>query len=256
MISKKIRGGATIWARQTIDSDIFFWRPDKWFKIWFFIVNEVNHKDTKWFKRGEGLFTYEQIHIKCKATVNQVKHCLDHLRKDNMIATHRTTRGLVINVLKYNLFQDLKSYYFDNKSQLESQLESQLKANQKPIKSPTINKNDKNANNDKNDIIATTPVVADTPFSLKSYLETMKSDKCRHIQIIALYWEWRGLDFGSKELTQKAISRDLRPAKALVGYTNKEIEDTMDYIDSQKFIKKPTLETVNKYVAELKAGNL
>jgi hypothetical protein len=69
-------------------------------------------------------------------------------------------------------------------------------------------------------------------------------------------WKWRGLDFGSKELTKKAISRDLRPAKELVGYTNEEIEDTMDYIDGQKFIKKPTLETVNKYIAELKAGNL
>jgi hypothetical protein len=104
--------------------------------------------------------------------------------------------------------------------------------------------------------IATTHVVADTPFSFNGYLEAMKADKNRHIQIIALYWKWRGLDFGSKELTQKAISRDLRPAKALVGYTNEEIEDTMDYIDGQRFIKKPTLETVNKYIAELKAGNL
>lgn len=111
-----------------------------------------------------------------------------------------------------------------------------------------------NNNNDNNTIVA--PKVATEPFSYKTYVETMKADKSRHIQIIALYWEWRRLDFSSKELAQKAISRDLRPAQALVGYTNKEIEETMDYIDGLKFINKPTLETVNKYIAEVKAGNL
>ena len=33
----KVNGGATLWARQTIESEIFFWKPAGWFKIWFFI---------------------------------------------------------------------------------------------------------------------------------------------------------------------------------------------------------------------------
>lgn len=139
-------GGAIVWARQTIDSDIFFWKPDKWFKIWFYIVCKVNHKDTRLFARGNNFFTYEEITKKTKSTTNQVKHCLEYLRKANMIATQRTTRGLIITVIKYDFFQTLDNYH-NPKSQSKSHTKSQSKANQKPIKSPTINKNDKNEKN-------------------------------------------------------------------------------------------------------------
>ena len=47
-----IEGGATIWARKTIYSDIFTDKPDKWFKIWFYIINKVHWKDSKKYKRG------------------------------------------------------------------------------------------------------------------------------------------------------------------------------------------------------------
>ena len=57
----KINGGATLWARQTIDSDIFYNKPDKWFKIWFYLINEVNHKDNKLFPRGSCFMKYDWI---------------------------------------------------------------------------------------------------------------------------------------------------------------------------------------------------
>jgi len=49
----QIPGGATLWARQTVDSEIFYDKPDKWFKIWFYLVNKVNWKDDKKHERGE-----------------------------------------------------------------------------------------------------------------------------------------------------------------------------------------------------------
>jgi len=34
-MAKKIPGGLTIWAEQTLESRIFYKKPDAWFKIWF-----------------------------------------------------------------------------------------------------------------------------------------------------------------------------------------------------------------------------
>jgi len=138
----KINGGATLWARQTIDSDIFYKKSHVWFKIWFYLITQANHKDDKRFKRGSCFLKYDWIMDKTGATYNQVKHCLEYLKHAKQIATQRKTRGLLITVINYDLYQTLDNYYVD-----KSQTERKSKANQKPIKSHTINKNDKNDKN-------------------------------------------------------------------------------------------------------------
>ena len=139
----KINGGATLWARQTIDSDIFYNKPDKWFKIWFYLINKVNHKDTKQFKRGSCFLKYEWIMDKTKATKNEVDHCIRWLKSATMIATRKATGGFTIKVLNYNAFQSLENYKSDTKSDSIGE----TKARQKRNKSYTINKNDKNDKN-------------------------------------------------------------------------------------------------------------
>jgi len=141
----KIDGGATIWARQTIDSEIFSNKPDKWFKIWFFLINQVNHKDTKQFKRGSGFTRYEWIMEKTKATRNEIDHCIRWLKSATMIATQKATRGFIITIYNYERFQTLSNYKSDTKSDSIGE----TKAKQKRHKSDTINKyvnNDKNVN--------------------------------------------------------------------------------------------------------------
>ncbi|RXG63316.1 hypothetical protein ES695_17855, partial [Candidatus Atribacteria bacterium 1244-E10-H5-B2] len=140
----KINGGATIWARKTIDSDIFYDKPDVWFKIWFYIVNKVNHKDNERYKRSTGFFQYKIIMHFTGATYDQVKHCLEYLKRAKQIAIQRKTRGILITVVNYDLYQTLDNYYAD-----KSQSRSQSKANQKPIKSHTKDKNVKNVKNKK-----------------------------------------------------------------------------------------------------------
>ena len=139
-------GGATIWARKTIESDIFYWKPDKWFKIWFYVVNRANFEDTKLFPRGECFITYKEIIDGTGATKDQVKHCLEWMREATMIATRKTTRGMVLKVLKYCYYQTLDNYYSHTKSQTE--------AKQKPNRSHTISKKVKNDKNDKKTIKA------------------------------------------------------------------------------------------------------
>jgi len=69
---KRIEGGATIWARKTVDSVVFYDKPDKWFKIWFFIVNRVNHKNFRRWKRGQSFMTYAEIMEKTQATRTKI----------------------------------------------------------------------------------------------------------------------------------------------------------------------------------------
>lgn len=136
----KIKGGCTLWARKTLESDIFYLKTDKWFKIWFYIVGKVNHADTKRFKRGEGFFKYDWIMNACGATKDQVKHCIEYLKASEMIATQKATRGFYITVLKYWLYQDMSVY--------EGHTVSQTKATQKPH---SLNKNGKNGKNEEED---------------------------------------------------------------------------------------------------------
>lgn len=101
--------GATVWARKTIQSEIFATKPDKWFKIWFYIVNRVNYKDNTW-KRGECFISSGEIERVTGATKDQVKKCLSWLRDEHSVSTRRSTRGIHITVIKYNVYQDLGSY--------------------------------------------------------------------------------------------------------------------------------------------------
>jgi len=136
----KINGGATLWARQTIDSDIFYRKPHVWFKIWFYLINKVNHKDNKLFKRGSCFMKYEWIMQNTKAKKNQVKHCIEYLKRDKMLATQKATRGFIVKVLNYNTFQTLENY----KKPQEKESKRNTEGTQKEHRSHTINKNDKN----------------------------------------------------------------------------------------------------------------
>jgi len=136
--------GATLWARQTIVSDIFFYKPDKWFKIWFFIVNKVNHTDTKLFKRSTNLITYAEISEFTKATKNQIDMFIRWAKKEQMLTTEKTTRGMIVTVCNYDKFQTLDNY----KNDTENELQTKRKRN----RNDTINKYDKNDIYEKNDI--------------------------------------------------------------------------------------------------------
>ena len=127
------------------ESKIFSDKPDRWFKIWFYIVNKVNHKDTKSFKRGSCFTKYEWISESTKASKNEIDHCIRFLKSATMIATQKATRGMYITVLNYDKYQNLDNYKSDTKSDTLGD----LKAKQKRNRSDTINKNGKNERSSK-----------------------------------------------------------------------------------------------------------
>lgn len=139
----QIDGGATVWSRKTIESDIFFWKPAMWFKIWFYIVSKVNHADNKQFKRGEGFFNFEKERSTIGCSPDEYKKCLHFLKVSTMISTRRSTRGIIVKVLNYNTYQDLFNYRSTTKSTTKSTTE----ARDKHETSTPINNNVNNETN-------------------------------------------------------------------------------------------------------------
>lgn len=141
-----IPGGYTLWSRKTLESAIFTLKPEMWFKIWFYIVNSANFQDDKWFKRGECFTTYQKISDFTGATRDQIDSFIRFAKHTTMITTRKTTRGMVILVLKYDLFQDPSNYKTDTKTDTKTE----TKPTQNRHRTDTICNNGKNANNANN----------------------------------------------------------------------------------------------------------
>jgi len=137
---KNIDGGATLWARQTIESEIFCDKPDKWFKIWFYLINRVSHKDNKKYKRGETFLHYDWIKEATGASTDQIKKCIGWLRSKSMVSTTRSTRGVMLKISNYHYFQTLDNYYNGVKAPDKAPEKHQRSTRE----APRYNKNDKN----------------------------------------------------------------------------------------------------------------
>lgn len=227
-MTEKIRGGATVWARQTIESDVFFWRPDKWFKIWFFLVNKVNHKDNNLFKRGSNFTTYEEISRYTKTTKNQIDKFIRYAKKEQMLTTRKTTRGMIVYVLKYDFFQNFDNY------------ETTEQTKHRRNTDDTINKNDKN---DKNIHNASESVVGGIPSQGVREVKTTGDGEVppleaissvpkvgrRHLKLASVYAQYRidkgHLTFPTSQARKAYEKRFWSSASELIGggWTNEQI---------------------------------
>jgi len=146
--------GATVWARQTTESEVFCLKPAEWFKIWFYVVNRANHTDNKLFSRGENLMTYREIEESTNTTRSQVDGFIRWSKKEQMLTTRKTTRGFVVKVLNYAKYQDWDTYKADQ--------ETTQKTKQKRHRNDTITKNDIHVNNTSSDFSERTKLIAKT----------------------------------------------------------------------------------------------
>ncbi len=149
-----IPGGYYIKSRKIQESEIST-APPHVREIWDWLLREANHKDTKIggtvIKRGQLMRSYKDIQEDLHWMVGYRKetykkwHCeiaMKWLANRQMITTTKTTRGMLITVCNYNVYQDPKNYDNDN--------ERHKKATRRPQGTDTINKNDKNEKNYKN----------------------------------------------------------------------------------------------------------
>jgi hypothetical protein len=131
-------------ARSLFNSDIWLDKPAWWIKVWIYLIGRANHNDNKLFKRGQFFTSLDEIYYKCRLNKEGIKkittdNVVKHLREHQRITTQKTTRGFIINIINYKLYQTLDNY--------KSYTENEKKATQKLHRSYTIDKNEKNEKN-------------------------------------------------------------------------------------------------------------
>jgi len=171
-------------------------------------------------------------------TVRQVQRRVAELRDNGFIIVKRTGRSNVYFV-NFELVQIIQT---DDKN-VVSDMTSDVVSDMTHDVVSTIKNNSKRTS-------LNNMSQSDTPFDLKEYLEKMKKDKRRAIQIIALWIEQKGLKPETYKQMESIIKRNLRPAQLLVGYKDEDIIETIKVIKNTDWIKKFTLETVLKFIDE------
>lgn len=165
-----IPGGYILLSRRLIESEIWD-KPPMYLKVWIYILTKARHKANQKFSRGELLISIPEIQEACshkvgfrkvKPTKDQIYNIIEWLRSVNesnyeddyendanttMIATTKTTRGMVVKVLNYNVYQDPKNYEDNGVSNYEDVTKTTTKAERKQRLPNTIHKNVKNEKN-------------------------------------------------------------------------------------------------------------
>lgn len=254
--------GAIALARKTIESDVFVNKPDKWFKIWVFILLGANYKDVKNFKRGDIFTTYTEIMSYTKATRNEVDHCIRWLKQAKQITTQKATRGMYINIVNYNVYQKFNNY----KSDTESDTKSDIKAKQKRHKSDTISKEGKEREEDNTmrgkprSPSKTKKPGDEDPQDLKTFVSLMRASPQKHIQIIGEYADEKKPGFSTKGQWREFAIKNMRIASKMSKYSMEQIEKAFTLMakdlksdkNPKGFITKWGLETVFKYLEDVK----
>ena len=108
-----IEKGYTIWARETMKSEIFYKKPCSWFKIWFYLVSEASHADDKRYKRGACFVEYPEVSKATGVTIDVVKKSVAWMREAGMVSTKRSTRGVNIFITNYSHYQNPENYKYN-----------------------------------------------------------------------------------------------------------------------------------------------
>lgn len=142
--NKVINGGYYIKSRNIQNSEIAH-APPHVREIWDYLLMMANHADNHICNRGQHLTTIDKIrealHWYCgwrKETYKKsaCENSMKWLKKAGMVTTRRTTRGSVITIVNYSLYQDPANY--------ESRKVNSTKDAGKPDSCRTINKKNKN----------------------------------------------------------------------------------------------------------------
>jgi hypothetical protein len=147
MSADTIKGGYYMKARKIQESEIAH-APPHVREIWDFFLCTASHSNGKSLERGQLLTSYEDIREalhwmvgwrKMRYSKWDCEKALKWLKKATMITTQKTTKGMIVTICNYRLYQNPKNY--------ESHTEAKGKATRKPQTTDTIDKNVKNVKN-------------------------------------------------------------------------------------------------------------
>lgn len=125
--------GYILESRTILESEIWS-KPPLYFKVWHYLLLRAQYKDYKGLKRGQLITSIAEIREACSYHVGyrkvtpsktEIWNILEFLRnpregysegdnEGNMIRTTKTTRGLLITICNFNVYQDPNFYEKNN----------------------------------------------------------------------------------------------------------------------------------------------
>ena len=222
-----IQGGYYIKARCIQESEISK-APPHVREIWDWLLMQANHSDSKVCKRGQCIRSYKDIqeglswYVGFRKETYKKHHCekaMKWLKKADMIATEKTTRGIIITVINYDTYQNPKNYESYIKTTPLVAMELQGEA--------TINKNDKEEKNFN--------IGSDEPKKPKG---TGKRKKIKYSEEFEIFWkQWYSIADRPTESKKSAFNefKKLDIEEHRLAYKN--IKPYSESLDDKKYMK-------------------
>lgn len=135
-----IPGGYLLLARKILESDIMD-KPPHYLKLWVWMLGRAFYRDGDQLKRGQFLTSVAEMqeaggykigYRTRELTRDEVRSAYEAFTKTTMITTTKTTRGMIITICNYEVYQDVKNY--------EPHNERTTNAQRSPIPPHTIEK--------------------------------------------------------------------------------------------------------------------
>jgi len=101
-----------------LESDLMD-KPPLYFKLWTWILLRAEWRTGKKLQRGQFLTSIAEMreamswlvgYRRMKPSKDEIRSAYEALTKATMITTVKTTRGMIISVLNYDIYQDPKNY--------------------------------------------------------------------------------------------------------------------------------------------------
>lgn len=114
-----IPGGYALQPRKLFNSELWEEKSLLLRCLWTYLWGQANHKDHNGIKRGQILTSLPELqkvlahkvgYRLIKPSKSKLWRSCEWLRDARMIATTKTTRGLVISVCNYDFYQDPRNY--------------------------------------------------------------------------------------------------------------------------------------------------
>lgn len=230
-----------------------WYKNSKYVHLWVHLLLEANHKPNEFMWNNNVVIIKEgQMITGRKAlergtginekTIDRILKCFEN---EQQIKQETTNKFRLITIINWKEYQG-------NEQQCEQQVGNRLATSGQQI---GTNKNVKNDKNDKKYIAEASSADSskkDLPMTLEEFVEWCRKSPRRYVKLMGEYADTIKPSFETKPQWEKFIKRNLRPAKDIEPYTDKQIEKAVLEIQKsmgEGWLKKYTLETVIKFLA-------
>lgn len=145
-MTSPIPGGYILLARKLFESEMME-KPPLYFKLWGWMLARAMWKDGEKLKRGQLVTSIAEMQQAMSyrigwrrevPTKDEIRSAYEAFVRAEMISTRKTTRGMVVTVLNYELYQNPESYEAHTRAAQVCEVpEDTHEAPRKPTRKPT-----------------------------------------------------------------------------------------------------------------------